>query len=215
MQTRILTSLFAEGFPDALAQVLDRAVDRRGRFAFVASDFVEQPERTDRYFARFLGMFTACGIAFGQSCVVDGRLAPEAARRAVARADVVWLAGGDTPAQYRYLEQYGLVPVLRAHGGVVIGMSAGAINMGRTAVCTRACGHAVQQIYPALGLVDFSVEPHFDPAHPAEEQLAVSRRRLLYGLCDEGAIVCTPEGVQLIGDVYKLEQGAVQRLSRG
>jgi len=34
----------------------------------------------------------------------------------------------------------GLVPVLREHKGVIIGMSAGAINMAETAVCSVTCG---------------------------------------------------------------------------
>lgn len=53
------------------------------------------------------------------------------AQETIRNADVLWLAGGDTSKQFFYLESYGLISCIREHKGVVIGMSAGDINMAK------------------------------------------------------------------------------------
>ena len=213
MRTCILTSKFENVFPAALAEVLREHIPKAARFAFLASEFEKLHEKTDKYFHRFLEMFTSCGITFADACVVDGRMVPETMQKTVQDADVVWLSGGDTPVQYGYFKKYGLVDALRAQEGVVIGMSAGAINMAETALCTNTCGHAVAQTYPALGLVPFSVEPHFDKAAVAEELLEISRECVFFGLCDEAVIIYMGEKADFIGDVFRLADGCAEQVS--
>lgn len=53
-------------------------------------------------------MFEEKGIHFENAYVVDGRMTAEEAQKSVAEADVVWLAGGDTPTQFGYFQKYGL-----------------------------------------------------------------------------------------------------------
>lgn len=77
MRTSIQVSMFQTGFPEALAAVLRKKIPENARFAFVASEFELLHEKTDKYFRRFLDMFTACGIEFAESRVVDGRMTPE------------------------------------------------------------------------------------------------------------------------------------------
>lgn len=74
---------------------------------------------------------------------------------------MVWLAGGDTPTQFGYFQKYGLDTIIKKHKGVIIGMSAGSINLAETAICTLSCEHHRQEIYIGLGCVNISVEPHF------------------------------------------------------
>lgn len=74
------------------------------RFAFVASEFEALHDRTDDYFCFFLQMLAEIGLHFDSACVVDGRMCAAQAQAAVALADVVRLSGGDTPAQFGYLE---------------------------------------------------------------------------------------------------------------
>lgn len=213
MRVCVQTSMFREGFPAALAARLREVIPQGARFAFVASEFEKQHEKTDKYFQRFFEMFTACGIEFADASAVDGRMTPAQAQKTAREADVVWLSGGDTPVQYAYFEKYGLTDVLRAHGGVIIGMSAGAINMAETAVCTLTCGHDKLYVYPALGVVPVSVEPHFDGGTVAQELLELSEARVLYGLCDEGAIVYENGNVTFFGDVFRLENGRAEQIS--
>lgn len=91
-------------------------------------------------------------------------------------------------------------------------MSAGSINMAKTAICTLSCGHHKQEIYSGLGCVDISVEPHFVREKVSEELLALSEEYTIYGLCDEGLIVCSGETVEFYGEVYRLSKGVVERV---
>lgn len=91
-------------------------------------------------------------------------------------------------------------------------MSAGSINMTKTAVCTLACEHDELKIYEALGLVEFSVIPHFDKNNISERLLVFSEKYPLYGICDDGAIICTEDNTLYIGDVFLIDKGQVIRV---
>ena len=212
MSTYIQTSNFAGAIPSALAEVIRAAVADGATFAFVASEFERDHERTDKYFNIFREKLEGCGITFGDAYTVDGRMTPAEAQAATARADVLWLSGGFTPGQWACFEKYGIVDAIRACP-VVIGMSAGAINMAKTAVCTPGGELKELRIYPALGLVDTSVEPHFNVIGATPTLLEVSHSRPVYGLCDEAAVIHRGGETTFLGDVFLVENGVTVRIS--
>lgn len=202
---KILTSGFPNGFPDDFSRLLKTYIKASKKFVFVASEFDIIYEKTDWYCNHFLKMFSDCGITFESVTVIDSRISRETAQDTVKNADVIWLAGGDTPTQFSYLESYGLVPCIREQKGVIIGMSAGSINMAKTAVCTLTCEHDELKIYEALGLVEFSVEPHLNKENISDELLFLSEKYPLYGICDDSAIICTEDNTLFIGDIFIIE----------
>ena len=169
-------------------------------------------EKTERYCRHFLDMFASAGIHFEETRVIDGRMNADEIQSAIQEADVVWLSGGDTPTQFHYFQKYGIDTAIRQYHGVVIGMSAGSINMAKTSICTLSCGHEEQLIYNGLGCVDLSVEPHFVRREVSEELLALSEKYTIYGLCDGSFIVCTGETMELYGEAYKLSKRNIERL---
>jgi len=207
---KILTSGFSNGFPDN--RLLKSYINTGMNFVFVASEFENIYDKTDWYCNHFLKMFSDCGITFSSVKVIDGRMSKETAQDIVRNADVLWLAGGDTPTQFAYLESYGLIQCIREQKGVIIGMSAGSINMTKTAVCTLTCEHDELKIYEALGLVEFSVEPHLDKNNITEELLLLSEKYPLYGICDDGAIICAEDNTLYIGEVFLIDKGQVIRV---
>lgn len=209
---RILTSGFPNGFTDDFKSVLKNYIKIGMNFAFVASEFENIYEKADWYCNNFLKMFSDCGITFDSVNVIDGRMSKETAQDMVRNSDVLWIAGGDTPTQFAYLESYGLIPCIREQKGVIIGMNAGSINMTKTAICTLTCEHNELKIYEALGLVQFSVEPHFDKDNITEELFALSEKYPLYGICDDGAIVYTEDNTLHLGDVFLIDNRHVTQL---
>ena len=210
MGTYILTSMFPNGLNEQTAAIFRAKISKRKKFAFVASEFQKNHEKTDKYFRSFLNMFEDAGIFFEEKCVVDGRMSVEKAQRSVAEADVIWLSGGDTPVAFRYLQEYGLDAIIKRHSGVVIGMSAGAINLAETAICTLSCGHDKQEIYNGLGCVDISVEPHFIRREISSELLDLSAKYTIYGLCDNSFIFCSGENIEYYGEIYRISYGKVE-----
>ena len=205
MSTHILTSMFPNGLNSEQGELFRTLLTERRSFVFIASEFEKMHEKTDKYFHFFLKMFQESAISFEETCVVDGRMTAEDAQKAVKEADVVWLSGGNTPVEFAYLKKYGLDTILRQHNGVVIGMSAGAINMAKNAICTLSCGHVKQEIYEGLGYVDFSVEPHFRSDKLTDELLELSKEHVIYGLCDDSIIVSKDGKVSFYGEVYRIK----------
>jgi dipeptidase E len=189
MKINILTSGFPHGFPPEFAEILNKLIMPNSNFVFIASEFESMHEQTDSYFRHFLKMFNYCGIFFENTCVIDSRVDSNKAQEIIASADILWLSGGDTPTQFKYIENYGLKSIIKLHDGITIGMSAGSINMTKTAICTLTCGHNEQKIYPGLNLVDFSVEPHLDSQDISDELLHLSEQYPIYGMCDNSFIL--------------------------
>lgn len=212
MSVYILTSMFPNGFNAQTTEIFRQKISKKKKFAFVASEFEKIYEKTNYYFHFFLNMFEEVGIHFEEAYVIDGRMGIDEAQKMVAEADVIWLSGGDTPTQFRYFQEYGLDTVIRQHGGIIIGMSAGSINMAKTSICTLSCGHRKREIYNGLGCVDISVEPHFVRSEVSNELIDLSKKYMIYGLCDDSLIVCSGKNIEFYGEIYKLNHRNIERL---
>jgi len=138
----------------------------------------------------------------------------EAAQLAdLSRFTALHLSGGNTFRFLHWLRTRGLIPELEryvARGGVLIGVSAGAILMTPDIGSAAVCGDAP---YPqlvdntGLGLVDFGVLPHFDdsaPQHAALARLRAESGGAVYGVPDGSGIVVDGLAVELIGSVAAL-----------
>ena len=113
MAKYILTSMFLDGFKGVISYRLKQLIDKRKCFAFVASEFEKDFEKTDRYFLHFLKMFEDISITFEKAYVIDGRLSAKEAQNIVKTSDVIWLSGGDSPSQMNYLKKYGLDDIIK------------------------------------------------------------------------------------------------------
>lgn len=91
MSTYVLTSMFPDGIHGKNRELFQTLVTQRKSFAFVASEFEKDHGTTDCYFHLFLNMLEESGIHFENSYVVDGRMDAAEARKAVSKADVVWM----------------------------------------------------------------------------------------------------------------------------
>ena len=214
MATVILTSMFYHDFPEELSKRLNNLLWRREKIAFIASDFALH-DTTDYYFHIFYDKFIKAGLEFKGAYVVDSRMTFDEAKQAVAQADLVWISGGDTPVEMKYLKQYGLVDVIRQHRGVVLGMSAGTLNLAQTTVCSRWLHDGQFDMYEGIGLVDITVESHFDVNHISDEIYDFSREHELYELCDESFIICQNGKKEFYGEVYKFTNGTMTKAGTG
>jgi hypothetical protein len=110
--------MFSENFGVGISKRMKQLIKQRSTFAFVASEFESNYEKTDRYCSCFLRMFEKAEIYFNDIYVVDGRMSVSEAQKVVNIADVVWLSGGDSPKQFAYLKEYGLDQIIKEHTGV-------------------------------------------------------------------------------------------------
>lgn len=132
------------------------------------------------------------------------------------RCDAIHLSGGNTFYFLYWLKQRAMLPVLRdyvARGGVLIGVSAGAILMTPDVSSSALCGdELVEELSDrsALGLVDFQFLPHFEPGEASTLEITAHQRQSpvplsLYACPDGGGIVVDGDSVELFGAVQKFE----------
>lgn len=115
--------------------------------------------------------------------------------------DAIHLSGGNTFQFNHWLRERGLADRLRkyvADGGVLIGVSAGAILMTPEVSSSLLCGdvpYRGQSGGPGLGLVDFAVVPHIGAPNPEVERFARGFGGPVYLLPDDGSILVEDDQV--------------------
>ncbi len=168
---------------------------------------------TDKYVGRYLKWFDRIGIHFESKVVLDNRLEPRTMVEEINSASLIYLMGGTTDLQIRFILENKLVETLRKVKCLVMGLSAGAINMAEISILTATCEHEKQEIYEGIGLVDRSVEPHFSLDNFSNELKELSYDHLIYGMCDESAIIIRDDKCDYYGDIYLLKDGKAEKVN--
>jgi len=125
----------------------------------------------------------------------------ERARAELARADLVFVTGGDVEEGMRVLEATGTIALLRelAAGGVpFLGVSAGSIMLARSWVRWRdPHDEASVELFPCLGIADVWCDTHGE-ADGWEELAALTRvapqRSVSHGIPTGAGLVVHPDG---------------------
>ncbi|WP_461614398.1 Type 1 glutamine amidotransferase-like domain-containing protein [Clostridium sp. Marseille-QA1073] len=208
MKVSLLTSGFTDEFTDDFINCVKEYYHNNSSFVLVASDFTEH-SKTDRYLDVFLSMFGNSGIVFNKVHIIDDRITREKALQYIGKADIVWIAGGDTLKQIAYLKEYNLIPALQNREGITIGMSAGSINMAKRVVLAKDIDDNVPKlsIYDGIGLVDINIEPHLDSASEdhMKDIYEASQYSAIYGICDNTFIKITNDTMDIYGTYFKYE----------
>lgn len=139
------------------------------------------------------------------------------ARDELARADVVFVTGGDVEEGMRVLEATGTVETLRelAAGGMpFIGVSAGSIMLARSWVRWRdPRDESTAELFPCLGIADVWCDTHGE-AEGWEELAALARivpeGSVGHGISSGAALVVRPDGgLEAVGaPVHRFESRA-------
>ena len=145
-------------FPPEIAERLSGALAKRDCLVFVSA-WPEDYERNDSDAAGMHGMFAEYGMAFERYCVIDRRMEAPQAVEAIREASCIFLMGGFPRLQRQLLRDLGLDAEIQASDAVVLGVSAGAINMAARSLDTKESPVP----YPGLGLADVTVKPPFRP----------------------------------------------------
>jgi len=169
-------------------------------------------EKTDKYVERYLEWFHRIGIQFKSKVVLDDRIDSIQMINAIKNASLIFLMGGTTPSQMKFLLENQLVEEICKVDCLIMGLSAGSINMAKTSILTITCGNDEQEIYNGIGLVDKSIEPHFVLSNFNDELKKLSYKYLIYGLCDESAIIIRHNECSYYGNIYLLKGGNYEKV---
>lgn len=196
------------GFSAEIAGRLRASMPKPEMLLLVASS-PSWHEKTDRYAAAFSGLFERAGISFRAVHTLDDRTSPADAPAWLRDADCIFLMGGNPMSQMAFLNAHGYGRAILQSGAVLVGLSAGAINMGKTALCVRDEDIPDTHIYPGLAVADITVDPHFDPEDQAHlaELLTLSARFPIYAMRDGSAIVVEGGETVCYGEITLVDGG--------
>ena len=200
---------FFSGFPERrfteeIAMRLKKELTIRKRIVFISA-CPEDYQQNDEDSAGMHGMFEEYGIGFDRFCVVDARMEPAEAQRWAREADCFFLMGGGVCAeQMQLMRDKGICDIVREGPAMVLGVSAGSMNMGKTTVDIWES----LVPYEGLGFADITMIGHFSYEDTERLRLmkAVSMERPVCAMEDESAIFIKDGKVDMIGIIHRIDQ---------
>ena len=205
-----LLGLFS-GFPthhftDEIARALRENLSRRESLVFVSA-WPEDYARNDDDSNGMHEMFAERGMAFTRRYVIDRRTSAAEAVKQIRAADCIFLMGGDPVLQITLIRDLGLVPELLSSSAVILGVSAGSMNMGRYA----ADVWETKKLYEGIGLTDIVMKGHY-----AEDAWFIPVLKELSMTCpvvameDESAIFIKGDAFWKIGNIHRIDYGEIR-----
>ena len=202
---------FFSGFPthhftDEIAQVLRENLPVRERLVFISA-WPEDCARNDDDSDGMHRMFAERGMGFASHFVIDRRTSAAEAAELVRAAGCVFLMGGDPVLQMVLIRDLGLVFPLRESHAVILGVSAGAMNMGKQVAEIWDS----KAFYEGLGLADITIKSHYaegDWFVPLLKEL--SRTHPIVAMEDESAIFINEDGKRALGRMWLFDGGEIR-----
>lgn len=166
--------------------------------------------------------YEALGINLSVYYEIDTNYEPEKLKELLT-CDAIHLPGGNTYHFLYWLRARRLLAPLReyaANGGVLIGVSAGAILMTPEISSANLCGDTAPSgeettDLSALGLVDFAFLPHInqiDTAATLLQEYSRKCRRVIYGCQDGDGIIVNGEQIEYLGNIQKAINGVLAQV---
>lgn len=205
----LFSSFPTHHFPDAIAQALRDNLPRRESLVFISA-WPEDYARNDDDSDGMHEMFAERGMAFADHCVIDRRTGAADAVRLVREADCVFLMGGDATQQMALIRDLGIVSELLSSRAMILGVSAGAMNMGRY----MADVWETKALYEGINLTNITVKGHFaEDAWFVPTLKELSMTRPIVAMEDESAIFLKADGARKIGNIHWIDKGSITMLT--
>jgi len=211
-------------FSPELISNLQSQVTNRERLVYICTD-PEAHESTDNFEKLMTDYFRKMDIEFSEIHVLDSRKPANECTKLINSASVVFLMGGRTLLQYQFIIKNNLAESLKNHTGIIMGVSAGAINMAELSLLapTESSGSVPVMykgvsladipaiMYNGIGLADITTTPHFDPEDKNlidNILLPFSHKTDIYAMEDDSAILIYDGKKQLFGNIHLISKYA-------
>ncbi len=207
---------------NGIVDQLKANLNGRSKVVFVSSDINSTPEKVWPYARVFFDSMKMVGITFDQYLIVDGTNCDKA-REYIGGADLVFLCGGDTYSQHQLFEKINLKQILSSYSGIVLGQSAGSLNMAADVFNSPEEKEESEPIfYEGLGLTTINIEPHFKlddtnfddkEKYQRDAVIKESYNRPIYGQCNGSHIFINEDDVATIyGETYLIMNGKIEKI---
>lgn len=202
-------------------QIKER-INENNTILYMASN-PENRKEIDSYASLFFEGLALSGINFSEYLILDNRT-KDNAKEYIKKANVIFLSGGDTYIENEFFKQIHLKELLKNFEGIIIGQSAGSINMAEFVYNSPEKKEESEPIYfEGLGLSNINIEPHFilDTTEFNEMQLyqrkhllEESKKRPIYALCDGSHILETNKSITVYGKAFLIKDGSIIQIGK-
>jgi len=196
-------------FSDTIAQTLRENLPQRESLVFISA-WPEDYARNDDDSDGMHEMFAECGMTFADHRVIDRRTSVADAARLLQEAECIFLMGGDATKQMTLIRDLGLVQELLSSHAVILGVSAGSMNMGRYV----ADVWETKALYDGIGLTNITMKGHYAEDAwfiPALKELSMTLP--IVAMEDESAIFIKADGARKIGNIHWIDKGNIAMLT--
>ncbi|MGG7163546.1 Type 1 glutamine amidotransferase-like domain-containing protein [Clostridium ihumii] len=207
---------FNDAFLEKLVKLLyEDITDRKSLVMISANPFLYEDKEVGATERSWLDQVN---IIFDEYHLIDYSVQKEEAQKLIQDASVIFLLGGDTVEQNNLLIEYQLSDLIKKSKSVVMGTSAGAINMSAKWVCSKYtdCECDISSIYNGIGLDDFSVLSHCDLENNIEqiqsELSPLSEEMNVYASNKDCAVRVKGNKIDILGNVYLISHSKIQKL---
>ena len=200
---------YDNGFPEKLVNVLNEDITERKSIVMISAespDYQDEQVSIDNVFEKT--WFNNADIFFDEYHLIDHNTHKEVAQQLIQNASVVFLCGGYPQYQKHLLEKYELSDLIKKSNAVVMGTSAGGMNMSNEYVDDGT-------IYKGMALNNFSFEAHFDYDNITllEERFLLSEKMDIYVAANKnGAVRVKESKIDIIGNVYLICNSKIEKL---
>lgn len=214
MRSHYYLGWFNDFFPENLVRVLCEDITDRKSVVMISSnpDFFEENGPAER------SWLDQAGIMFNEYHLINYHVQKEDAQTLIQNASVIFLLGGDTLKQNAFLKEYELLDAVKKSSAVVMGASAGAINMSAKWLCSKNFGYEVETsfVYDGIGLDNFSVLSHFDLENNItlvkDELSPLSEKINIYASNKDCAVRVKGDKIDILGNVFLISHSKIQKL---
>ncbi len=198
-------------FPDEIACELKKLLLNRDSLVFISA-WPDRYKQNDEDSKGMHNMFVTEDMTFEKFYVIDERTDEKIAQKEIENASCLFLMGGNATAQMDLIRRKGIFKKIKAFEGVILGVSAGSMNMGNPVVDI----YESMIPYEGLGFTDLTIKSHYpitDP-HLASVTEKVSMEMPVTLMKDESAIFITDDRTKLIGEIFVMDRGEVRNFSK-
>ena len=201
---------------------LTKSLKNTNRFVFVAND-PDDYIKNDKRAKMMKKSFAKSGLKFKETIVLDHRNSSKA-KEIVDGADLVILSGGACLRQLKFFEAMSLASILANFNGVIVGVSAGAMNLGKIVANfpENDMGKDEPRWLEGMGLYNGIIIPHFDGVFyqfqlefdtVQEYILPMSDWHDFIAIPNLAYIMIDENGEKIFGDAYKISKRNVIKIN--
>ena len=203
---------------NGIVNQIKNSLNGNNAILFIASS-PDDKEKIELYSKLLFEGLKLSGVSFKEYLVLDSSTVDKT-KEYIDKANMIFLSGGDTYIQNEFFKRINLREKLEKFNGLIIGQSAGAINMANDVFNSPEEMEKSEPVFfQGLGLTNINIEPHFvlDDSNFDESEkyqrnavLSESNNRKIYGQCNGSHILIDNDGnVTIYGKTYLISNGQI------